>query len=279
MKPRRTYYGLLTVLGAARRGFFIPYRRAAEMPAAGTLPPYTALEALLAGAEDAFSGHLEAIERFAPELAALGTEPAPAPRWAQDWFPRLDAAAAYAMVRRIRPRRIVEVGSGHSTRFLARAVADAGIATRITAIDPQPRASLAGLDIDILRVPVQSAGSTPFDALAAGDLLVVDSSHVLMPGTDVDFIVNRVLPKLAAGTLIHFHDVFLPDDYPSSWSWRGYNEQLAVAALASGGGYAVEFASAYLVSRHPSWLSRGILARLPLPEGARESSLWLRKLR
>lgn len=278
MSTRRALDGLLTVLGLARRGFFIPYRGAGGLARRGTLAPYAAVEARLAAADETFAVHLDAIEQYAGEMESLGSEPPPAPRWTQDWFPRLDAAAAYAMVRRLRPRRIVEIGSGHSTRFLARAVADARLATRITAIDPRPRASLAGIGVELVPKPVQQAGDAPFGALVAGDFLVVDSSHVLMPGTDVDFIVNRVLPGLPAGTLVHFHDIFLPADYPASWAWRGYNEQLAVAALVASGGYAVEFASAYLAARRPERLGRGILGRLPLVTGAFESSLWLRKL-
>ena len=274
----RKFDGVLTALGLARRGFFIPCRGAAELPAPGSLPPYAALDAVMAASESAFAAHLGVIEGFAAALERLGGEPPPAPRWTQDWFPRLDAAAAYAMVRCHQPRRIVEVGSGHSTRFLARAVADAGCATRITALDPAPRASLTGLDIEIIRDTVQNAGEAPFSGLAANDLLLIDSSHVLMPGTDVDHLANRVLPELPAGVRVHFHDIFLPHDYPAEWGWRGYNEQLAVAALIASGAYAVEFASAYLVARRPEWLSRGVLGRLPLVTGARESSLWLRKV-
>lgn len=274
----RKFDGVLTALGMARRGFFIPCRGAAELPAPGSLPPYAALSTVMAARESAFAAHLAVIEGFAAALERLGGEPPPAPRWMQDWFPRLDAAAAYAMVRCHQPRRVVEVGSGHSTRFLARAVADAGCATRITAIDPAPRASLTGLDIEIIRDTVQNAGEAPFSGLAANDLLLIDSSHVLMPGTDVDHLANRVLPELPVGVGVHFHDIFLPHDYPAEWGWRGYNEQLAVAALITSGGYAVEFASAYLVARRPEWLSRGVLGRLPLVAGARESSLWLRKV-
>ena len=94
---------------------------------------------------------LSSIEKYRRELESIGSEPPPAPRWNQDWFPRLDAAAAYATVRETRPRRIVEVGSGHSTRFLARAVADGGLATRITAIDPRPRAAIRGLNVEWLQ--------------------------------------------------------------------------------------------------------------------------------
>jgi hypothetical protein len=220
--------------------------------------------------------HLSSIENYARELEAIGREPAPAPRWNQDWFPRLDAAAAYAMVRLSRPRRIVEVGSGHSTRFLARAVADGGLATRITAIDPLPRATIAGLPIDILGLPVQKAGEAPFEDLAAGDIVFIDSSHQLKPGSDVEFLMTRVLPRLPGGIHLHFHDIFLPDDYPADWAWRRYNEQAAVAMLSRIHNFVPEFSSHWIASRSPERIT-GVLARLPLLPGAFESSLWLSK--
>ena len=212
-------------------------------------------------------------------LESLGDEPPPAPRWTQDWFPRLDAASAYAMVRRFRPRRIVEVGSGHSTRFLARAAADGATGTRITAIDPAPRATLAGLDIELLRMRVQDSGATPFAHLVEGDFLVVDSSHKMAPGSDVELLIEHVLPALPAGIHVHFHDIFLPDEYPEAWAWRRYTEQAAVADLLSSTRYAIEFASAWLVSRRAHLLRTGVVGRLPLVPGAIESSLWLRKVR
>jgi hypothetical protein len=214
------------------------------------------------------------IEEYKSELEAIGCEPPPAPRWNQDWFPRLDAAAAYAMVRKTKPRRIVEVGSGHSTRFMARAVADGGLDTRITAIDPEPRASIEALPVEWLRMPVQRAAAFP--PLGEGDILFIDSSHQLKPGSDVDFLMNAVLPLLPAGVRVHFHDIFLPDDYPPQWSWRHYNEQAAVASLIERNILKVDFASHAVVSRSPEKI-RGVLARLPLAPGAIESSLWLTK--
>lgn len=232
---------------------------------------------MFAAFDEEFAGHLRAIESRAAALAAIGGDAPPAPRWNQDWFPRLDAAAAYAMVHRFRPQRIVEVGSGHSTRFMARAIADGGINCRLTSIDPRPRATLDGLPIEILRRPVEQCGSEPFAALAPGDVLFIDSSHRQTPGGDLEFLLQRVLPALPAGVLVHFHDIFLPDGYPAHWAWRRYDEQDAVAALLAGGGYAPLFASAWVVSRRPQWLAQGILAQLPLMPGALESSLWLRK--
>lgn len=272
-RMRRLWLGLATLAGQPR-GYFIPYRYARRIRS-GRLR-YAALEDLLQGRRDVFAQHLRALDRYAPELRQIGDQPPPAPRWAQDWFPRLDAAMAYAMVRRLRPQRIVEIGSGHSTRFLARAVRDEGLTTRILAIDPQPRAALRGLPVEWVAATVPGCGPAPFRELAGGDLLFIDSSHILMPGTDVDFLLNETLPALPGGTLVHLHDIFLPDDYPDSWAWRGYNEQLAVAPLLCGG-WDVLFASRFVVTRMGVELNAGVVGSLPLPVGAFESSLWLVK--
>jgi len=84
---------------------------------------------------------------------------------------------------------------------------------------------------------------------------------------------------LPTGVFVHFHDIFLPGDYPQAWAWRRYDEQDSVAALIAGGGYALEFSSAWIIACRPECLATGVLARLPLVPGAFESSLWLRKIR
>ncbi len=270
-------FGLSTLLGLGRRGFFIPYRHAASL-AAAPRPAYGAIEGVFREHEAAFRETLALVEARSGDLRAIGiTARPPAPRWDQDWFPRLDAAVAYALVRARAPRRIIEVGAGHSTRFLARAVADGGLATRITVIDPAPRAALAGLDVDWRGETVQNAGAAAFAALAPGDILFVDSSHVLMPGSDVDQIINRVLPALPTGVYIHFHDIFLPDDYPGAWARRGYNEQLAIAPLLASGALKPLFAAHFAATRLGDALAKSVVADLPLPAGAIESSLWVER--
>jgi hypothetical protein len=270
---------LSTAFGLGRRGFFIPYRYTGSMPGPGERAPYAAVTALLSRHEADFETVLTGIDGFADSLKAIGEGPPPAPRWRQDWFPGLDAAAAYTLVRARRPRRVVEVGSGHSTRFLARAVGDGEFPCRITAIDPAPRAMLDGLEaVELLRAPVHQIGLAPFEALEPGDILFIDSSHILMPGTDVDFLINRVLPALPAAVLVHVHDVFLPDDYPVKWAWRGYNEQLAIAALVAGGLFAPVFACHYVVTRMRARLRDTVVEDLPRVSGAIESSMWLKKL-
>lgn len=274
---RRLAMGLATVTGLARRGFFIPYRYAGMLPAAGGAGPYPEIATILAAARGHYAAHLAAIDSFAADLSQIGEEPPPAPRWAQDWFPRLDAAAAYAMVRSRRPARIVEVGSGHSTRFICRAARDAGRDIAITAIDPAPRADLAGLPVTLVQKTVQEAGLTPFAGIAPGDMVMIDSSHIAMPGSDVDFLLSRVWPSLPDGVLVHIHDILLPDDYPAAWGWRGYNEQQAVAALIAGGAARILFASHYVVTRMATDVAQTVVATLPLNAGAHETGLWLEK--
>ena len=236
---------------------------------------YPALEPLFAAAP--FEATLATAEGFAADLLAFGAEPPPAPRWAQDWFPGLDGAIAYALTRAGRPARIVEVGSGHSTRFMARAVRDGGFPCRIVCIDPAPRAALAGLAVDWRRGTLAEIGFEAFAGLAAGDVAFVDSSHILMPGSDVDDALNRIAPALAPGVLLHFHDVFLPDPYPEAWDWRGYNEQAGLGPLIAGGAWELVWSSHWVRTRMAARLAAGPLAALSSPPGAHEASLWLRR--
>ncbi|MEM8855644.1 MAG: class I SAM-dependent methyltransferase, partial [Pseudomonadota bacterium] len=243
---RRTLsFGLQTVLGIRQKGYFIP-SRTAPAAAAWSQRPYKALTQTFDAARQRFADHLALIDGFNEDLAVLDGPP-PEPRFDQTWFPRLDAAALYALVRHHAPHRIVEVGSGHSTRFIARAIRDGGFASEMTAIDPQPRADIEGLPITLIKTTLQAAGLGPFEALKGGDILMVDSSHILMPGSDVDLVLNHVIPALPAGVIVGFHDVFLPDPYPPAWPFNVYNEQNGVAPLI-GGRAELVFSSAYVVA-------------------------------
>ena len=106
----------------------------------------------------------------------------------------------------------------------------------------------------------------------------IDSSHILMPGTDVDFLLNRVVPALPSGVRLHIHDIFLPDAYPADWEWRGYNEQLGVAALIQGGGFRLLWASHYVATRMAAAVAASAVGALELKAGAHEASLWLMKV-
>jgi predicted O-methyltransferase YrrM len=266
---RRLALGLPTVLGLTPRGWFIPHRYAPMLPAPGTLPPYPSVEALFESRADAFKAVIALIDGHAAALEAKRS------LFDQAWFPSLDAAAAYALVRERKPQHVVEVGSGHSTRVLAKALGGLG---EILAIDPAPRADIAGLPgVQVVPSTVQTAAPELFDRLGPGDVLFIDSSHILMPGSDVDLLLNRVLPRLPSGVLVHVHDIFLPFDYPPIWGWRAYNEQQGVLPLLTTGAYTPVFSSVWAQRRLGDRLAQSVVARLPSPREAMPTSLWLEK--
>lgn len=266
---RRLTLGLPTVLGFPPQGWFIPHRYADRLPPPGAQPPYVEIEALFERRAPAFAAVIELIDGHAEELIGLRK------LLDQSWFPTLDGAAAYSLVRTRRPRHIVEVGSGHSTRILARALDGAG---EILSVDPAPRAGIAGLaNVHVVPRTLQTAPIDMFDVLAAGDILFIDSSHVLMPGSDVDILLNRVLPRLPPGVLVHIHDIFLPFDYPAIWGWRNYNEQQGVAPLLASGAYRPVFSSVWSERRLADRLVRSVVSRLPRRADAMAASLWLEK--
>ncbi len=267
--------GLETVLGLRRRGFFIPYRYAEGVAAPA---PYAELLPVFAKAEPQMTALLGQMEGLVERLESFRGASAPSPRFEQSWFPRLDGAAAYTLVRVAPPKRVIEVGSGHSTRFVAQAIADAGAEARQICIDPAPRAALKGLDVEWRRELLGEGSAPLFAELEAGDIAFFDSSHILMPGTDVDIILNRLLPVIRPGVRVHIHDVLLPDPYPHEWSWRGYNEQNALGPLLTGGGWRVLFASHYAARRIDLGAHAPRVAALPLAAEAHETSLWLERV-
>ena len=266
---RRLALGLPTVLGLKPRGWFIPHRYAPLLPPPGAQPPYPVIERLFERSAATFIGVLDAVDAHAIQLEGLKN------LFDQSWFPSLDAAVAYALVRERKPQRIVEVGSGHSTRVLSRALGGVG---EIVAIDPAPRADIIDLPgVRVVPSTLQTAPLELFDGLRAGDALFIDSSHILMPGSDVDILLNRVLPMLPAGVLIHIHDIFLPFDYPPIWGWRAYNEQQGIVPLLASEAYRPMFSSAWAERRLGARLETSVVARLPKPLDAIAASLWLEK--
>jgi hypothetical protein len=266
---RRFALGLPTVLGLKPRGWFIPHRYAPLLPPPGAQPPYPAIERLFEEHADQFAAVLDAVDAQAEALESCKA------MFEQSWFPSLDAAVAYALVRERKPRRIIEVGSGHSTRLLSKALGGVG---EILAIDPAPRADIADLPgVRVKSSTLQAAPDKVFDGLMKGDALFIDSSHILMPGSDVDILLNRVLPRLPSGTLVHIHDIFLPFDYPAIWGWRAYNEQQGVVPLLTSGAFTPLFSSVWAERRMADRLAASVISRLPRPPDALPASLWLEK--
>jgi predicted O-methyltransferase YrrM len=157
----------------------------------------------------------------------------------QNWFGTPDAFVLYAMLRLLKPSTIVEIGSGFSSALMLDVAERHGLHIDFTFIDPRPsrlRSLLKPSDQSQAAIhakPVQDIPLSLFQKLGADDILFVDSSHVSRTGGDLNHIVFSVLPALAPGVVLHFHDVFWPFEYPAAWLQKGlaWNEAYLLRAF------------------------------------------------
>ena len=201
-----------------------------------------------------------------------------------DQFSWLDSRALFVLLRKLRPARFVEVGSGFSSLLVAdvnHRFLDEKI--EFTCIEPYPREFLkqgvTGLT-RLLETKVQDVAPELFLQLEAGDVLFIDSSHVAKTGSDVLHLFFKVLPNLKPGVLIHIHDIFLPAEYPKEWvidQNRSWNEQyLLHALLMFSNRFRVVFGSAYTAQVHGTSVVKA-LAR-PDGHGMSGGSFWIEVL-
>jgi predicted O-methyltransferase YrrM len=161
--------------------------------------------------------------------------------WNNASFCSGDAEYLYQLVRARKPSRVIEVGGGHSTLLLEMAIGRnraerPGTDFRHVCIEPYEMPWLERTGVEIVRRRVEEAGKALFMELEPGDLLFIDSSHVIRPQGDVLFEILELLPSLKPGVIVHFHDIFSPRDYLQRWlaeEVRFWNEQYLLEAFLS----------------------------------------------
>lgn len=151
-----------------------------------------------------------------------------------------DGFILFSMIRYFKPKRIIEIGSGFSSALMMD-TNDLFFNSEIglTFIEPFPDNRLRHLigkaeeKIQLIKEEVQAVGLDLFKSLEAGDILFIDSSHIVKTGSDVHFILRKILPSLKNGVLIHFHDIHFPFEYPKDWvlSGFGWNEVYYIHAF------------------------------------------------
>lgn len=215
-----------------------------------------------------------------PDLLRIPVHPSDdiEPAWSNSWVPGIDTVLLYTLLRTRRPARYVEVGSGFSTRVVARAVRDGGLNTRITSIDPAPRAAIDRLCDDVVRRPAEDVAADTWAALNSGDILFVDNSHRALMHSDVTVFFLEVLPALADGVIVGVHDVLLPADYFPSWAGYLFSEQYLLAAyLLAGSPLVTPLFPAYWASeieRLTASLDAPLWGQLPAAIDRRGWSFW-----
>lgn len=151
-----------------------------------------------------------------------------------------DGELYYSIIRKNRPQRILEIGSGFSTLMALEAITKNETehpteeVTQLTCIEPYEMPFLEGLNIHLIREKIEDVIPSVFSELHDNDILFIDSSHIIRPGGDVNYLILKILPTLNKGVWIHFHDIFIPDNYPVEWlrdEFRLWNEQYLLEAL------------------------------------------------
>jgi hypothetical protein len=234
------------------------------------------------------TGQLTRLDRMGSVAGDHGytTPPTNGARYALDnrAFGAVDALVWAAMLRTIRPARVIEVGSGHSTAVLMDTI-ERHLTPRptVTLIEPYPalvRSLLRPGDrVRLLESGLQDVPLGEFDQLQANDVLFIDSTHVSKTGSDVNYALFDILPRLASGVYVHIHDVLDGFEYPREYVYQGraWNEAYLVRAF-------LQYNSAFEIALWPSWLARTHPERLsraiPLPSSGvfDVASLWLRKV-
>lgn len=199
-----------------------------------------------------------------------------------EWYSYGDAIVLFCMINYFKPERLIEVGSGYSSIVTLDTCELSNLNTKITFIEPYPELILSLLsDQDdpeklILRKEVQTVSLSLFEDLNSGDILFVDSSHVVKFGSDVLFILTEVLPRLKPGVIIHFHDIFWPFEYPLEWLEQGFawNEAYFLKALlVNNKSYEILYFNDYMGQMHRDLVEQ----HMPLALRNFGCGIWLKK--
>jgi hypothetical protein len=229
----------------------------------------------------------ETVSRRANEFHPPLTSPSGSSQYAIEnpSYSLLDATVHYGMIRALRPRRVVELGSGHSTLVTAQAgrLNEAeGCPLTLEVHDPFPNVvtpDLPGLRA-LHRTPAQDIPMKVFETLGNGDVLFVDTTHTVKIGSEVNYVLLEVMPRLRPGVVVHLHDVYLPFEYPRSWMEDFalyWNEQyLLHAFLAHNESWDVLVAVQALKRLRPAELGESLPPAVVKQDGA---GFWMRRAR
>lgn len=214
-------------------------------------PAHQRLERIIAASRETYQEHLRNCLNYQADLLLIETlQTDSRPYWANCSFTGLDAIALHYFICKAQPRLILEIGSGHSTRFMRNAIQQRNLSARVISVDPQPPAWVAALCDRLIVARLEDLDPCIFAELRDGDILFCDGSHKAEMNSDVTVFFLEVLPALPRGVLVHIHDIFWPYDYPAPWCERGYDEQylLGCYLLAQPSRFRIEFPSAFILA-------------------------------
>ena len=151
-----------------------------------------------------------------------------------------DAEFLYQMIRLLKPKKFIEIGSGDSTRIayqsLKKNKEEGNTDCEHICIEPYEMPWLEDIGVKVIRKLVEDCDPSIFSSLEENDILFIDSSHMIRPQGDVLKEYLEIVPTLKKGVYVHVHDIFTPRDYLDEWirdEVHFWNEQYLVEALLS----------------------------------------------
>lgn len=202
----------------------------------------------------------------------------------QPWFCYFDAISLYCFLSDIKPKQIVEVGSGYSSAVILDAIENQYTDNpKIAFVEPFPErlnVILREKDRSIATIHNKKVQEVPieiFESLEEGDLLFIDSSHVLKYGSDLHYLMFNILPRLKKGVFVHFHDIIWPFEYFDHWLLEGryWNEIYVLRTfLAYNTKWKIHFFNSYVTEKFESELRKDMPLALKNPGG----SLYIQKI-
>lgn len=198
-------------------------------------------------------------------------------------FESVDGEILYCMLRYFKPSQLFEIGSGYSSLLAKKALGknlEDGRKTKYTIFDPYPT-KLIKSNYKLKKIKAEDIPTKQFDQLGQNDILFIDSSHVVRIGGDVQFLILEVLPRIKKGTVVHFHDIFLPSNYLKDQVLKNYEffseQYLLQAFLTENENWEILLAASYLHLYHPKKLS----AAFPSYDKNTTwpGSFWIRKIK
>jgi predicted O-methyltransferase YrrM len=198
-------------------------------------PPHALLQTIISQNKTEYKQWLTKALGYLENLVAIpeqsSAQDSLLPGWNNGFLPGLDIVMLYTIVASSKPETYIEIGSGNSTKVVAKAKAEHHLKTKIVSLDPAPRAEIDQLADSIFREPFEKTDLSLFANLKSGDIVFVDNSHRVFPNSDATVFFMDVLPYLKPGVIVHVHDIYLPFDYPQEMCDRYYSEQYALAAF------------------------------------------------
>lgn len=196
----------------------------------------------------------------------------------------VDSFILYAMIRETKPKIMIEVGSGETTKISLQAIevnAKEGLECEFYAVEPYPADFLRQISKRNLKLIDKKVEDVDIEFLMSADLFFIDSSHVARIGSDVNYEILEIVPKLKKNAIIHWHDIMVPTNYWKDWTYKGtmfWNESYMLHAfMLFNDTFKIIWASRYMQLNHSDDMKQYF--RYFQPEKHRCTSFWVQRVK